>query len=70
MVLNKQLILIYDLNIYFGNINNDKSKYVPEIMIFCRGANELNRINNELMNETINIVYCNLLKEKIIIILI
>ena len=55
VVLNKQIVLVHNLNIYFGNINNDKSKYVPEIMICCCNKNESDKINNELMNEKINI---------------
>ena len=55
VVLNKQIVLVHNLNIYFGNINNNKSKYVPEVMICCYNKNESDKINNELMNETINI---------------
>ena len=55
VILNKQIVLVHNLNIYFGNINNDKSKYVPEIMICCYNKNESDKINNELMNEKINI---------------
>ena len=46
---------MHNLNIYFGNINNDKSKYVPEIMICCCNETESYKINKELMNEKINI---------------
>ena len=55
IILNGKLILIHNSNIYFGNINNDKSIYVPEIMICCQGGNELKNLANKIMNEKINI---------------
>jgi hypothetical protein len=46
---------MHNLNIYTGNINNNNSIFVPEIMICCKDANELSKFNNKFINEKINI---------------
>ena len=40
IILNHQLIIMHNSNIYTGNINNNNSIFVPEIMICCKDANE------------------------------
>ena len=42
---------MHNSNIYTGNINNNNSIFVPEIMICCKDANELSKFNNKFINE-------------------
>ena len=51
IIVNHQLIIMHNLNIYTGNINNKNSIFVPEIMICCKDANELSKFNNKFINE-------------------
>ena len=54
MISNGKLILNQNLNLYFGNIKNDKSIYVPEIMICCHDSIELQKFIDEIKNNKIN----------------
>ena len=55
MISNGQLFLKHNLNIYFGNLNNDKAIFKPEIMICCQNEDEINGFINGLANKQMNI---------------
>ena len=58
MVAYEKLYLIYNLNIYYGYLN-DKGIYIPEILFCCSKQNEMTQLKEDLKTSQIHVILQN-----------